>query len=1054
MAGGNLVRETIGKAIDRHLESGDGTLLQRDLDNGRSVLTTKAATDREQFLYDAVQNSKGNGRSVVQTEEQFQAFVRRFEEQKSAAIGDTFALTGEQLAATRATLMHPDSITAINGSAGTGKTAALELVVAITQDYLPKGEKWELRGIATTAAAAKELEASAGIKSSTVAGFLREKENQRVLLEAEVNDLQAKVVKSELKGPEGSRPSTETATLRAVGDRDYGRNQYLFDHDSGGVFKTSGGDLRQRISQTLARTAVRLQQTDSADSDRSGRGAVANALGGIMEKVSRGISHYERVSDQEASAARVALLAQDRNASQADSTTFASSSRLRAELRTKQAQLDNLVRTGNVSGARMLLVMDEASLTGSQDMVNIVRLAQASGARLVLQGDVKQHASVSAGRAFEQLQAAGLHVSHLTETRRFNKATESTQKAVRDIAEGRHAAGFRKLPYREVDADRFVPSTADRYMEVRQQLIGQGVAKPVIGVAVLTNRDRKEINAAVQSRLQAAGVVTGPMHTKEHFDQSKSTKTQTLRAHLLAQAGVDRLAFDRDREALGIKRGQVVNVTGYDIDRGLVQIQSQDGKTQWFDPQKAPGFSAFKLETREYGVGTLVEARAKIYGAAPEGMTRALSKQEQENGLTIANGTRGSIVSIDGAGAAILWSNGDVTRLTNEQIRSIDHAYAHTTQKEQGATTDVEIFAVSKSGARIMSGQAAYVGASRAKRWTEIVTTDHVTMMRNIGAEPAKTTALDIPSSSLVLPSGLGKLQVGVLVGLGKEHAVGDKLVSTAVLRTKDGDIKLAGEDLARALDQSGAKVGDTVGLRTVGMIRVDEPVLDAKGRPTKETVATTLERWQADVIQMRPGRDGQAQQVEGAAPEDRTWAAGVVTSHGRAPYQFKQGSSESYHVQLRTADGERTVWGADLERVVRENKIELGQHVMLEQAGRERVQLPVRDESGQVIAGQTREVTRVTWSMNPLDGLGTTESGRVRLDAVDDQAQGQTKAKPVEIEQVAKEPARGVQPQQSQAEVGKDQSQALAPGREVKQEQEQEQTRERTRDRGMTPDF
>jgi ATP-dependent exoDNAse (exonuclease V) alpha subunit len=47
-------------------------------------------------------------------------------------------------------------------------------------------------------------------------------------------------------------------------------------------------------------------------------------------------------------------------------------------------------------------------MVGARDMKRMVDLADRAGARLVLVGDVKQLGSVEAGRAFGQLQDAGM----------------------------------------------------------------------------------------------------------------------------------------------------------------------------------------------------------------------------------------------------------------------------------------------------------------------------------------------------------------------------------------------------------------------------------------------------------------------------------------------------------------------------------------------------------------------------------------------------------------------------------------------------------------------
>lgn len=54
------------------------------------------------------------------------------------------------------------------------------------------------------------------------------------------------------------------------------------------------------------------------------------------------------------------------------------------------------------------------------------------------------------------------------------------------------------------------------------------------------------------------------------------------------------------------------------------------------------------------------------------------------------------------------------------------------------------------------------------------------------------------------------------------------------------------------------------------------------------------------------------------AQPRDRQLILGTLVEHGRAPYQNKAGQADSYYVKLKTAEGERVIWGIDLERAFR----------------------------------------------------------------------------------------------------------------------------------------
>jgi ATP-dependent exoDNAse (exonuclease V) alpha subunit len=84
--------------------------------------------------------------------------------------------------------------------------------------------------------------------------------------------------------------------------------------------------------------------------------------------------------------------------------------------------------------------------------------------------------------------------------------------------------------------------------------------------------------------------------------------------------------------------------------------------------------------------------------------------------------------------------------MSNRQLSLVDHAYTHTSYKEQGVTNQREIILVSEKGAHWLNREASYVAASRAKQNTEIVATEvaYNKMLENAGRESGKSTAIDI----------------------------------------------------------------------------------------------------------------------------------------------------------------------------------------------------------------------------------------------------------------------------------------------------------------------
>lgn len=99
----------------------------------------------------------------------------------------------------------------------------------------------------------------------------------------------------------------------------------------------------------------------------------------------------------------------------------------------------------------------------------------------------------------------------------------------------------------------------------------------------------------------------------------------------------------------------------------------------------------------------------------------------------------------------------------------------------------------------------------------------------------------------------------------------------------------------------------------------------------------------------------------------------GRVIEHGAAPYDHNPDNALNYYVRLETAEGERTVWGVDLERSAELDLLQIGEDVLLVYRGKEakKVLTPRFDVDGRVTAEPSEITTRRnTWHVLSLDKL------------------------------------------------------------------------------------
>jgi hypothetical protein len=113
---------------------------------------------------------------------------------------------------------------------------------------------------------------------------------------------------------------------------------------------------------------------------------------------------------------------------------------------------------------------------------------------------------------------------------------------------------------------------------------------------------------------------------------------------------------------------------------------------------------------------------------------------------------------------------------------------------------------------------------------------------------------------------------------------------------------------------------------------------------------------------------------------------AGVLVAHGPAPFNHDDKQNDSYYATVRTEDGERTVWGLDIERAIGESGVQPGQRIELEKGGSKTVTAQQRqfDEKGTELLPKSVESRRNEWLVFSSDvpGLPTREQRKALASA------------------------------------------------------------------------
>ena len=110
----------------------------------------------------------------------------------------------------------------------------------------------------------------------------------------------------------------------------------------------------------------------------------------------------------------------------------------------------------------------------------------------------------------------------------------------------------------------------------------------------------------------------------------------------------------------------------------------------------------------------------------------------------------------------------------------------------------------------------------------------------------------------------------------------------------------------------------------------------------------------------------------------------GLLVAAAAAPYQFDPAQRMSFYVRVRTETGDRTVWGADLERALAESasRPRIGDQVVLTRHGAQPVKVLVAQRNTQgELTGEKRIVTqRAIWRIETSDHLRAMEERATRI--------------------------------------------------------------------------
>lgn len=319
------------------------------------------------------------------------------------------------------------------------------------------------------------------------------------------------------------------------------------------------------------------------------------------------------------------------------------------------------------------IYIDEAPLAGIKDIDRVFQHAKELNARVILQGDRKQHRSVSRGDLFHILDKyAGVPVGRLTQN--WRQQAKDYKAAVNALAKGDLAGGFDKL-----DALGWVGG--DHRQLVNDYLAARGS----VLVVAPTHAEGDQITAAIRERLKHEG----RLGEERQFDQLVPLNwTGAQKGDLEQYTGAEVLQYYRNTGSF--KAGDRVKVTGWKPGQKM-------GK-----PEHFAVFAPAKLEL---AVGDQIRTTANV---------------KDTEGRRIDNDTALTVTGFND-GIEVRTATGQ-ERVLPENTGHLAHGYVSTSHASQGKTVDHVLIAMGEQSLPAMNAEQFYVSASRGRESAKVYT--------------------------------------------------------------------------------------------------------------------------------------------------------------------------------------------------------------------------------------------------------------------------------------------------------------------------------------------
>ncbi|MGY6637255.1 MAG: MobF family relaxase [Erythrobacter sp.] len=340
-----------------------------------------------------------------------------------------------------------------------------------------------------------------------------------------------------------------------------------------------------------------------------------------------------------------------------------------------------------------VLVLDEASMVGSEPMKHLVGIANTLGVeKLIMIGDRQQLSSIDAGKAFAMAQADGIAMVRMDENLRQRTDQLRTIAALANRGEVRGAM--------EVMGDK-LKASPDHIKSAADQWLGLPKDERDRTMVFASGRDaRAELNQRIQDGLRADGTLGKESVTLSVLERVNTTREE-LRYPQTYKAG-QTLEVARAVSEIGLRRGSY-QVLGVDA-KGRVELKVGN-RTVRFDPQK------IDPNDKRDALGLTQRTEVKLH----ENDQIRWTQNDKERGLY--NASLAQVTGVSSTGISVKTADDQTLHLKqgDPMLERLGLAYALNMHMAQGVTTDKGIAVMSGSESNLSNQRLFNVTVTRVR---------------------------------------------------------------------------------------------------------------------------------------------------------------------------------------------------------------------------------------------------------------------------------------------------------------------------------------------------